>query len=946
MKLHYKIFLMLTLFFLPKAHAMTPLQMKGLYNVLLPQYSYLSPVHGANWWENKIAENMYKFGDGKDETIKLVKQLFYLLDNAFYPTRGTIQPATYFTVDTIGKLIVEMVKYDPIITNVKKQKDLQESLKAIIKQAIPTNTKVDSDKIKELAKSMVISLLEQKSTKEKPAKYIPYTPHAVLLTFMWAKAPTKKDVIENYLKTVHKELKALIIPEGVKLDTFFEELLSSKFNESQLDDFWNLLINGKESINPNTYEVATAVASLREFKSQVYPPIFEWRRVTYDSFFFPDCGETSARLFLNILTYDQEKQIFDITKLTRNNYLKIPKTVIEFYTKYPNVSDANKVSQESGVTKEIKDPFQDWGILIQNLPGITYANAGVCELEAGLGNMLKVLNYLLLGNDKEFLKKTKEEQLDYLAKVLSSETFKISWKVKNNENEVVNNKDVDLTLIFTVIAGNNIYDFEWAFNKGHFEIFIQASEGSQTFNAAIIKQLFSQITDPQLTMISVSSTGKYLNFDWTSYSLKKLLSTLPPEIIRTTIFPFLKNRGYTPENILYLVTILLAFPEQKFNSELIKIISYFSEGNSYFLSQSITLLKMHNNNPVLAQVIAPIITQLKERQNNGQLIDILGKIYAMPKQSDAIRTIVTYFANAVFKDTTILDRFLSLIIDDVKLMNISDHEPLILSNLLALKNNSTPEVKTIQFLLDLVALASNNFEFVNREGLENRITQKIDEFIETQNVEFITVTLKYLAKAYLNADATTQPIIINALKKIATFSGDLTLDRRIMLNTLNIIADEHIKDLYFLVPLLLTPLTEITQITFLEEHLLNKDMLTAETLKTILNKLKDEDKIEIFKTNLQKKPEVIVTDYTTRSGFRMEEISDDEKETIFKNYERLIPLLPLINDVPKREALRQQIEAHIQTITFKESDKYTKEFINEMQQQRNAERKSSSKQEE
>ena len=85
-------------------------QIKGLYDPLQKEYKSLSPIHGFNWWQIGIIENMYRFGNPDDATIKLIQELFYLQFDriTFDTTHLKRKPATYFTPQTIGKILKEM----------------------------------------------------------------------------------------------------------------------------------------------------------------------------------------------------------------------------------------------------------------------------------------------------------------------------------------------------------------------------------------------------------------------------------------------------------------------------------------------------------------------------------------------------------------------------------------------------------------------------------------------------------------------------------------------------------------------------------------------------------------------------------------------------------------------------------------------------------------------
>src|SRR3990172_5271498 len=92
----------------PFAHAEIAFtDIKGMYTDIIDSKKHLSPVHGFNWFKTGIIENMYRYGDENDATIKLVKEIFFLQpdDVTFDTTQNPGKPANYFTATTIGKIL-------------------------------------------------------------------------------------------------------------------------------------------------------------------------------------------------------------------------------------------------------------------------------------------------------------------------------------------------------------------------------------------------------------------------------------------------------------------------------------------------------------------------------------------------------------------------------------------------------------------------------------------------------------------------------------------------------------------------------------------------------------------------------------------------------------------------------------------------------------------------
>lgn len=99
-------------------HAEMPFTwIKGLYAVTKDNH-YLSPINGLVWYRQNIVKNMYdvwknKPADKKDNTIKLVEEIFYLQRDgvSFLPTKLLLKPAAYFIPSDIGKINMAIQQY-------------------------------------------------------------------------------------------------------------------------------------------------------------------------------------------------------------------------------------------------------------------------------------------------------------------------------------------------------------------------------------------------------------------------------------------------------------------------------------------------------------------------------------------------------------------------------------------------------------------------------------------------------------------------------------------------------------------------------------------------------------------------------------------------------------------------------------------------------------------
>jgi len=80
-------------------------QIKGIFTVFNPEFSYLSPLHGRIWFDQKVIERMHRHGNGDDATIKLLRQLFVQTPGNFDVPNSDKQITNLFDAALIGQLI-------------------------------------------------------------------------------------------------------------------------------------------------------------------------------------------------------------------------------------------------------------------------------------------------------------------------------------------------------------------------------------------------------------------------------------------------------------------------------------------------------------------------------------------------------------------------------------------------------------------------------------------------------------------------------------------------------------------------------------------------------------------------------------------------------------------------------------------------------------------------
>ena len=120
---------LLLLFIVPQVHQLYSINIKWIkntHNVLEPEYQYLSPVHGAIWWEKSLVEKYNTFGffgrsipkginvgtqkrpiylsKAPFGTVALIRELFHVVQGSFNVTYNIASAAYHFSAKTIGKI--------------------------------------------------------------------------------------------------------------------------------------------------------------------------------------------------------------------------------------------------------------------------------------------------------------------------------------------------------------------------------------------------------------------------------------------------------------------------------------------------------------------------------------------------------------------------------------------------------------------------------------------------------------------------------------------------------------------------------------------------------------------------------------------------------------------------------------------------------------------------
>jgi hypothetical protein len=582
------------------------LEAKGLYTVLKPEYSYLSPINGFNWWNNKIVESMYRYGNENDATIKLVKLLFYLdqTGTTFHPSE--YNPIRSFDAKFIGSVCNIILTNQNTFSNPDTQQRMHKELQTLFKgKQRDTKTNPIGP---QFATAIIQSLLEQAGTN---SQYMLHTTFFILMTFLWQKVSNKSDY-QNFFSQI-----------PVAMHPNWQQLLNQNYIQQELQ----FVLGNVSTITQfiSQYEpLSIALHYLSNFANP-YPAIIQQQyRVQYKEHTFPDCGETSLRNFFNIILYQPTSRLFDINVLQKEG-ITPTQSFIDFYTKYSSI-------------KEATDPnaYNDWATVVSSIQNVNYARGSICEISAGLSNMLKVIDHLLFQTDATTLKEiTNSQQLDQLCKLLSRPDFQISWKGMSASDAPlsatqINTQNTNIKIVFTVKNAAESFSFTWQFLSLHFEIESITSSKRYDLQKFAVDIVTSSLHNG-MTLLSL--LGYVSNFSWKDSRpfVEALQRPLPHNVSRQLIFSLLG----TPmqHNKAFLIRF---FTNKEYAVEMSKLLSSFSI-NDHALVE-IILESIQNNSELISSFIKrakeqgeikTIINVLDRSRNDSMVINIINQSAAL-----------------------------------------------------------------------------------------------------------------------------------------------------------------------------------------------------------------------------------------------------------------------------------------------------------------------------
>ncbi len=548
-------------------------QIKGLYSVFKTN-QYLSPLHGFAWWQSGYTEELYRTGDVRLNTIKLVRELFFLQndDVTFSPTILSSKIATYLTPRAIGRILstldaanndydlekellrvlsqeIDMpvlvaqtsaaqerlrVQSVPLIAGARDQAqkflvdrkkaeatlaDEEEQIKALTQKLTNLRShykalgkrKAPEDQIAqkarevelaqqeldqkqrdiELIRSNVKQIRKDLDTQENLAsrfenkiknaalatdalkglvgllnaayqetlagnqQCMPYTVHNVLLSFLWKKVSSKADFI-RYYQTLDPSVfidSAFLVANSSAQQKWLRESFPDRSYQSMVPQLTALLQQENPDIAAfvrDHYEQLISAWYSYTVYTSAFPPQVISDITIFQNIYFPDCGETALRNFLNNVIFDSIQGRLNFSVLEKSTTVN-PKLKV-FYTQHGALTKIQEPSVReawAAVVAELNTSGQDADDVID------YRNApeGVeCEIAArsGIKNMRNVLRKLLGVTDFD----------DLIARLAPSRNIRMDVTLEPT--------DTNFGILHFTLDGT--HSFDWDFEPNHFFI--------------------------------------------------------------------------------------------------------------------------------------------------------------------------------------------------------------------------------------------------------------------------------------------------------------------------------------------------------------------------------------------------------------------------------------------------------------------------------------------
>ena len=458
---------------------------------------YLNPTYGFLLCETGFITNHYNFYNKETKSHNMIGTFIHELFHKI-PNTNEIKPTNrIFKINAkdigllLGFLYIKYIKYikdiPQIISNIKTIKRLVDNISKFTKKydyslsmkkateicdVKNTTDKIITKLYRENFKSLRIDGIEL-NIPEFKLRYVDKLLSDSLTNYVdrlskiinepkYSNKYIREKIFNNIVKEeINKDIFHVILAilwwisdDKEKIKQYYLGLNDMLFPEMQVVipvDFNNCLFEYKDvtSNTPSNFEQGLAIAYTQTVSSI---KIIDYENATSKcGSIFPDCGETSLRNFINIITYDPSTQKFDTGPLI---LLGAHEKLINYYMVFDTIS-----KQVSTKTKFIFGAEftgrNAWAELTSNLDGVSYvktcnSNGSVYnyEINSGLDKTQTTNNVLVV-------------LCHLFTKVRRGEDF----------NVLVSDLDIDIDSrgLGNIHFKNKIGNFDWKFSSGHYQ---------------------------------------------------------------------------------------------------------------------------------------------------------------------------------------------------------------------------------------------------------------------------------------------------------------------------------------------------------------------------------------------------------------------------------------------------------------------------------------------
>ena len=334
----------------------------GFYQSFKNQGIYeLCPLRGMIAVETNLLKNQWRYGNKNHAMIKLIKTLFYTEegDEFFITTYMPYKNFNYQTISVLSAGAYNQTLYKK--NNDKKYSSIQDLTKTFKGNKMPS-------RLQEL-----IRLIKHAHKEEHNNLYPNGTLYQILSAVLYYKTTTLENLIDYATDLSERLEKKLSYESNMSLQSFDS---SSTIDNNEALQFIQ-----------NNIESLIIQQALELHYHSDYPPKAEWARgVVYkNNTPISNCCETVIRSFINELCYDSQLKKFDLNRLPKKLYEKIPNSVKNFYLMYQSAETEQEINKQ--------ELHNDWMNVVSELPETLYRKNNY-EIHPSLINIIHILKIL------------------------------------------------------------------------------------------------------------------------------------------------------------------------------------------------------------------------------------------------------------------------------------------------------------------------------------------------------------------------------------------------------------------------------------------------------------------------------------------------------------------------------------------------------------------------